>query len=125
MTVTENQIDHFNSKSRVFEHYYDKKNFSGAERNHVCFLLEKHFPPNTQLKESAFLLLANNKITRKSAMLDASILNFPAMVNLLRSRGAEIETNTVERKNKFGRRITYGEYQLIDCGKMLKLFLWL
>lgn len=79
--------------------------------------------PNCQAAEGAYLLLIYKRVSRKFAMDNAWILNFPDIVHRLRKLGAEITTWEIKKKNRYGRSITYGEYEATNKDKLKEIYL--
>ena len=51
-------------------------------------------------------------ITRADAMQELGIANLPAVISNLRQDGAEIITEDVHARNRWGEKITYARYVL-------------
>lgn len=79
--------------------------------------------PNCQLAEAAYLLLKFDSVTRKFAMDNAWIMNFPEAVRKLRERGADISTFQVSTNNRYGRPISFGRYKSMDNQKLREIYL--
>ena len=74
--------------------------------------------PKSQVQEVFFILLKDAKgkpeekrgVSRKEFMDIAFVLNAPGRICDLRNQGVVISRKLINRKNKFGRDITYSEY---------------
>ncbi len=74
--------------------------------------------PETQMQEVLYELLSNKKITVRQMMADTGILNLSARISNLRLiYHIDIETTEIETKNKFDRKIFYGEWTIDDDEK--------
>lgn len=49
-------------------------------------------------------------ITRAEALTQLGISNLPAVINELRNLNYEIDTETVNDKNRYGQNVTYARY---------------
>lgn len=90
-------------------------------RRFVETMLEK---PKSQLAEILFELMANYKTgdTRRSLMISCHSLNAPNAIMSLRKKGLGIITDNVEHTNKYGRKIKYGRYYLVDFKEAVKIY---
>lgn len=71
--------------------------------------------PKNQTAEILYFLLHNDSINFSYIYTETGILNFSARISDLRlNYGLEIPCTEVETKNKFGRKISYGTWKLID-----------
>ena len=79
--------------------------------------------PTSQTQEVLFELIKNPKgLTRIELMKRSFVLNAPQQILLLRSKGVDIQTEILERVNKFGREIKYGKYILTNTKKAKEIY---
>lgn len=79
--------------------------------------------PNSVTAEGALLLLQYRYVSRKFAMENAWILNFPDIILRLRRMGVEIVTHEVKKENRYGRSISYGLYEAPDKDHLREVYL--
>lgn len=79
--------------------------------------------PTTQMNEVLYMLLKRNSINVKQMMFDTGILNLTARISDLRIKhNLNIECETINTTNKFGRSIKYGKCVLTDKETGLKIY---
>jgi len=85
--------------------------------------MEKLDYPNSQMTEGIYLLLTKDSVTRADAFKLAGILNYPAIIEIIRNKHhVAISTDYIEVKNKFGRGVSYGRYKCLDVKKLTDLY---
>ena len=70
--------------------------------------------PTTQLQEVLYELINRFSIDHKSMILSCGVLNLTACISDLRILNVPIETIKITSVNKFGRKVIYGRWKLID-----------
>lgn len=71
--------------------------------------------PKNQTAEILYCLLNYDKITFRQVFQETGIVNLGARISNLRlDYGLDIPCTEIETKNKFGRKISYGSWSLID-----------
>jgi len=79
--------------------------------------------PTTQLQEMLFTLLSEKTSTRRSVLLGCGILNPTARISDLRNDYfLNIRCEKIKVENKYGRKITYGSWKLVDKNKGLEVY---
>lgn len=69
--------------------------------------------PTNQRAEVLYLLIKHDCINRRDVLLDTGILNVTARIaNLRNSHQIAIDCKRIETKNKFGRKISYGQWSI-------------
>lgn len=85
--------------------------------------LKKIAPPTSQKEEVLYYLIKLFSISREQMMREAFVLNLPDVILRLRYDDVlPIARNDVSVINKFGRKVTYGQYQLIDKEKGIECY---
>lgn len=72
--------------------------------------------PESQIQEVLYELINRLYIDRRTMMLSAGILNLTARITNLRNKGLRknLVTKEIETVNKYGRKITYAQYSLLN-----------
>jgi len=71
--------------------------------------------PLTQLQEVLYELLSKESISVKQMMADTGILNIKARISDLRLKyNLSIDTEMVKVQNKYGRKVSFGQWKLTD-----------
>ena len=71
--------------------------------------------PLTQLQEVLYELLSKESISVKQMMADTGILNIKARISDLRLKyNLSIDTEMVKVQNKYGRKVSFGQWRLTD-----------
>ena len=71
--------------------------------------------PLTQLQEVLYELLTNDFISVRKILSDTGILNPKARISELRlDHNLSIETEMVKVLNKYGRKVSFGQWKLTD-----------
>lgn len=68
--------------------------------------------PLNQTAEVLYELLTNTFITRKDIFNETGILNVTARITNLRSKGLTVPCKLIKVKNKHGREVSYGQWEL-------------
>ena len=71
--------------------------------------------PNNQTQEVLYELIMHDKINRREMFISTGILNLTARISDLRNKhDIGILCTEIEVINKFGRKVSYGEWSLIN-----------
>ena len=71
--------------------------------------------PKTQVTEVLYMLLTRESINVRQMMFDTGILNLTARISDLRTKyNIDIICQDIKTKNKFERKISYGQWTLSD-----------
>ena len=71
--------------------------------------------PLTQLQEVLYELLTNDFISVRQILSETGILNPKARISELRlDHNLSIETEMVKVENKYGRKVSFGQWRLTD-----------
>lgn len=99
-------------------------NFFNKNKTTNANFVKKVLPlPLNQTQEALYLLLKNGSMTRRDFFLETHILNAPRCIHSLRKRGVDIDCEMITVQNKYGRRIDYGVYTLVNENEALKKYL--
>ena len=80
--------------------------------------------PLTQLQEVLYELLTNDFISVRQILSDTGILNPKARISELRlDHKLSIETEMVKVLNKYGRKVSFGQWKLTDKETAYELYL--
>jgi len=85
--------------------------------------MKKLKQPNSQLTEVLYYLLKRKYINFKQIYFDTGILNLSARLSDLKlEHDLPIKLNKVKTTNKFGRKIEYGTWALLNKEKGLEVY---
>ncbi len=76
--------------------------------------------PTNQRAEVLYYLLQGQMTTRQ--FVNNGILNPTSVMTKLRSKGVDILCDNIKKKNKFGRKISYGKFNLANKKEAIKLY---
>lgn len=81
--------------------------------------------PESQIQEVLYELINRLYIDRRTMMLSAGILNLTARITNLRNQGLRnnIITKEIETINKYGRKISFAQYSLVDKKQAREFYL--
>lgn len=71
--------------------------------------------PENQIQEVLYYLIKRISIDRRQMILSAGVLNLPDnIMKLRREHGLTIDLKMIEVTNKFERKVSYGQYTLLN-----------
>ena len=81
-------------------------------------------PPNSQITEVLYELMANYKkgMTRLEITTQCHVLNPPEAIRRLRQKGVDIAIELIVKTNKYGREVKYGRYYLVDFKNAAEIY---
>lgn len=92
--------------------YFDFIN--GNLKNNYTMKKQRLPLPTNQEQEVLYELLTRKHIDRKGMLFYTGILNLTARISDLRGHNIAIHTEEIRTRNKFGRKIKYAHWSLID-----------
>jgi hypothetical protein len=78
--------------------------------------------PTSQQTELLHLLITKDNVTTRFIQQHLFILNVTSVISYLRSKGCDILCNSVETKNRYGRKVRYGKFNLLNRKEATKIY---
>jgi hypothetical protein len=78
--------------------------------------------PNNQRAELLHLLITKDNVTTKFIQTHLFILNVTSVITYLRRKGCNILCNSIQTKNRYGRSVKYGRFNLLNKSEAKKLY---
>ncbi len=78
--------------------------------------------PKFQHTELLHLLITKESVTTKFIQQHLFILNVTSVISYLRSKGVNIFCEYIHTKNRYGRKIKYGKFILLNKKEAIKIY---
>jgi hypothetical protein len=78
--------------------------------------------PVNQLAELLHLLLTKKDVTTRFIQKDLFILNVTSGISYLRSKGCHIVCDYIHIRNRYGRPVKFGKFNLINKNDAIKIY---
>lgn len=78
--------------------------------------------PKNQVTELLHYLLTKENVTTKSIQSNLFILNVTSCISYLRAKGCQIICDYIHTKNRYGRAVKYGKFNLLNKRESIKIY---